>query len=424
MKHVNRTTFTKRFTVQQYRTTLSAALAMPISLVLVAVAMLFAFSTPSHADVPLTWLYSFQDGSDGALPNGDLVVSNGSLVGTTQSGGQYGGGTVFTLPVNGGNDEIIHAFNPKTDISVPLGGLITANGGLYGTASYSPGSKPGGGVFGMLPLYIPFLIWEYVEPTAFNLAPQDGYAPHGSLLFDNGYFYGTTSEGGAFGVGTVFQLGAHETVIHDFSPIPLLQYLPQIIPDGFYPNAGLLQVGNNFFGTAVTGGNLAASGSVPYSIPDAPSLVQGCGLVFELSPPSAPEEAWTETIIHVFNGSPHDGCYPAGRLATDGTNLYGTTLEGGNNSGKGGNGNAGNLPPGAFLGVGTVFSLMPQGGVWKEQILYNFTGYSDGLGPTGDLLFTDPPGIVGVTQSGGSGGYGTVFALSTNDLVISFHSGG
>ena len=240
---------------------------------------------------------------------------------------------------NAGNDWIIHAFNPKTEISVPVGGLISANGVLFGTASESPGSKPGGGFFGLVPFDVPvFTGWGIGESAPFNT--QNGIDPHGNLLFDNGDFYGTMSEGGAFGAGTVFQVGAQgETVIHDFSLTPLVQYLPQqFVFDGFYSTAGLVQVGKNFFGTAVTGGNLSASGSVPYSIPDAPNLAQGCGLVFELSPPSTPEGAWIEAIIHVFNGSPHDGCYPTGRLVTDGTNLYGTTLEGGNNTGTGGNG--------------------------------------------------------------------------------------
>jgi uncharacterized repeat protein (TIGR03803 family) len=48
----------------------------------------------------LTTLYSFTDGNDGALPTAALVQGNdGSFYGTTSSGGQGGGGTVFRLTV-------------------------------------------------------------------------------------------------------------------------------------------------------------------------------------------------------------------------------------------------------------------------------------------------------------------------------------
>jgi uncharacterized repeat protein (TIGR03803 family) len=42
-------------------------------------------------------LYSFNGGSDGAVPTAGLTYVNGKLYGTTGGGGAYGKGTVFAL---------------------------------------------------------------------------------------------------------------------------------------------------------------------------------------------------------------------------------------------------------------------------------------------------------------------------------------
>src|SRR5271165_2499504 len=54
---------------------------------------------------------------------------------------------------------------------------------------------------------------------------------------------------------------------------------------------------------------------------------QGYGAVFSLTPPTAPDTAWTESVIHSFAG--HDGSSP-NALALDAKGvLYGTTNYGG-----------------------------------------------------------------------------------------------
>jgi hypothetical protein len=56
----------------------------------------------------------------------------------------------------------------------------------------------------------------------------------------------------------------------------------------------------------------------------------GCGTVYQLSPPVQKGGAWTETIIHAFQGLPNDGYTPEGGLIIDSLgNLYGTTSLGG-----------------------------------------------------------------------------------------------
>ena len=54
--------------------------------------------TPSGSGWVENILYTFQDGSDGANPNGGLIFDqSGNLYGTTNQGGTGQGGTVFEL---------------------------------------------------------------------------------------------------------------------------------------------------------------------------------------------------------------------------------------------------------------------------------------------------------------------------------------
>ena len=71
----------------------------------------------------------------------------------------------------------------------------------------------------------------------------------------------------------------------------------------------------------------------------------GCGLIFQLSPPTNGQTLWTETILYAFTGGT-DGEYPRDGLVQDGQgNLFGTTVS----SGLCGGG-----------GCGTVFELSPR----------------------------------------------------------------
>ena len=51
---------------------------------------------PSRDDGPFTALYSFRGSPDGEEPMGNLVDLNGTLYGTTPSGGSYQNGTIFS----------------------------------------------------------------------------------------------------------------------------------------------------------------------------------------------------------------------------------------------------------------------------------------------------------------------------------------
>jgi uncharacterized repeat protein (TIGR03803 family) len=85
-------------------------------------------------------LYSFTGGSDGAYPYSHLLVdASGNLFGTASQGGCCGSGTVFEF--SAGTLIPLYEFSAapngtNPDGQIPMGGLITDSAGnLYGTAT-------------------------------------------------------------------------------------------------------------------------------------------------------------------------------------------------------------------------------------------------------------------------------------------------
>lgn len=119
----------------------------------------------------------------------------------------------------------------------------------------------------------------------------------------------------------------------------------------------------------------------------------GCGVVFKLAPRAGGASGWAETVLHHFEGA--DGATPFGGLTMDpsGT-LYGTTQAGGETSDLCGT-------PGQS-GCGLVFQLAPGTGnsPWKYSILHKFSG-TDG-GNSQSTLIIGPAGVLyGTTVYGG-----------------------
>ncbi len=195
-----------------------------------------------------------------------------------------------------------------------------------------------------------------------------------------------------------------------FAAGPKLQVLHTFLggSDGDRPRASLIADSQgNLYGTTPMGGlntNCLNTGQI------------GCGVVFELSPPTKIGGSWRETILYRFTGG-SDGAVPEASLIFDSAgNLYGTTGEGGAFDGV--CNNAVN-----DIGCGVVFELSPQaGGAWTEKTLYAFTGNLDGASPQANVTFDSAGNLYGTTQSGGfcqSGcsepyGYGVVFELTPN----------
>jgi uncharacterized repeat protein (TIGR03803 family) len=136
--------------------------------------------------------------SDGANPFAGLVLSGGTLYGTTHSGGTNDGGTVFSVDTNGTGFAVLHTFTGGSDGDNPYAGLIAAGGTLFGTVGN------GGADYGTV---IAVTTNGTVCTTlhTFTNSPEDGVSPHASLILSGNTLYGT-SGGGTNGSGMVFSL--------------------------------------------------------------------------------------------------------------------------------------------------------------------------------------------------------------------------
>jgi uncharacterized repeat protein (TIGR03803 family) len=342
------------------------------SMTLTAVLAILAVTTfvAGQAAAQESVLYSFLGGGDGGYPRAGLIFDQaGNLYGTSLGGGIIANccGTVFELTPNVGGvwtEKVLHNFTNGDDGGYPYAGLIfDAAGNLYGTTSEGGANKLGT-VFELTPKTGG--VWT--EKVLHSFAGgKDGTDPAAGLIFDAaGNLYGTTAEGGEYRYGTAFELtpaaGGRwtEKILHNFGKDK----------DGNQPVAGLISdAAGNLYGTNIEGG------------------AYGLGTVFELTPNVG--GGWTEKVVHSFNGK--DGGDPAGCLIFDAAgNLYGTT-----NS--------------------TAFELTPKaGGGWAEKILHTFNPYHrDGSFPAAGLIFDAAGNLYGTTSQGGDHtDKGTVFELT------------
>lgn len=322
-------------------------------------------------------LYTFPSGVDAeGTPSFD---SAGNLWGGTFA---FTGnaGTIFELTPSGGGswtEQTVYTF-PPTGVhgNAPYGGVIfDKSGNIYGTTFYggayggSSDGIPGGTVFEL----VKQSGGGYTEKLLHSFGNgSDGYYPFAGLIFDSaGNLYGTSTRGGAYGDGTVFEL-IHQTngqwkekILHNFgSPAPY---------DGQLPYTSLIfDSAGNLYGTTTRGGT------------------DGNGTAFELIPQT--DGRWKEKILLNLEGS--NGDYASSALVFDSTgNLYGATFFGG------------------LYGGGVAYELLPRSdGYWSQSILHNFGNGTDGSGSLGSVTF-NAGHLFGTTQSGGTGEFGTVWEI-------------
>jgi uncharacterized repeat protein (TIGR03803 family) len=328
----------------------------------------------------LMTLYSFgRKSDDGRAPDARLLADGANLYGTTSGGGittgecTTGCGTIFAVTA-GGDEKTVYRFRGGADGSVPLAGLIAVDGALFGTTSSGGGSArcPGGcgTVFKVTPGGKEEIIYRFAGGT-------NGAQPVAGLKALDGALYGTTEYGGARthacfqGCGTIFRLspnGESARIVYRFKGGA----------DGAQPAANLIAVDGALYGTTRYGGGQTSL------------CATGCGTVFRVSKDGA------ERIVHRFAYKPNsdEGAFPAaGLIAFDGA-LYGTTVGGGTE------------------GSGTVFRASASG---TERTIYSFAccGLTmDGRVPDAALIGANGR-LFGTTASGGTGGRGTIFNVTT-----------
>jgi uncharacterized repeat protein (TIGR03803 family) len=321
-------------------------------------------------------LHNFGNGlvtNDGEYPVGKLVEgTDGNYYGTTEEGGADSLGTLFKITPTG-TETILHSFHDgsvSNDGIQPIGGVVLGSNGIFYGVTNSGGTMNDGTVFSLTSAGLVTILHSFGDGTVGG----DGVAPLAGLVVGgDGNLYGTTSQGGTAGVGTVFKITPTGTltILHSFGD-------GTVTNDGSDPVAALV-VGPNgdLFGTTKSGG-VSGNYGVVYQI----ALTGGV------------------TILHKFlDGTvTGDGSDPESQLtsASDG-NLYGTTNLGG-------------------IGAGTVYKITPEGVL---SIVYDFTSASSGsVNPTGGVIQGANGALYGTTGKGGPVSEGTVYELNL-DLPIS-----
>src|SRR5271157_2874864 len=262
-----------------------------------------AVCSATHCPWLASVIYGFSGGADGGSPRyGDIIFDQaGNFYGTTSVGGS-GHGVAYEMSPSGGGwtQNPMYAFGGTPDGANPYGGLVFDNAGnLYGMTTQG-GSAGFGTVFELSPSG-----GGWTEKVIYNFqGGSDGDYPTAGLLIDqSGNLYGSSSDGGTGGGGTVFELtpsGGSWTynLIYSFTGGTRCGPWATLSMDG----AG------NLYGTTVCDG------------------ANNDGNVFELTPSSG---SWTYSSLYDFTGGT-DGKRPYGNVTFDGAgNIYGTASRGG-----------------------------------------------------------------------------------------------
>jgi uncharacterized repeat protein (TIGR03803 family) len=401
-------------------------LVLLMRLLLAAVLALPVFG--AQAGVVFTSLYSFTGTNDGANPYAGLVQgSDGNFYGTTFYGGTNGWGTVFKISTNGALTTL-YSFG-YIDGANPQAGLTQgSDGNFYGTTAWGGTNGGNGTVFKISTNGALTSLYSFT-------GGDDGASPNGLVQGSDGNFYGTTSYGGntnrtyfVQGCGTVFKISPNGflTSLYSFNSTN----------DGDWPEAGLVQGRDgNFYGTTSDGGtngygtvfkvNTNGALTTLYSFGGARpnGLVQGSdgnfygtrkarvssmlgaisyGTVFKASTNGA-----LTTLYSFADGN--DGANPEAGLVqgTDG-NFYGTTEFNGYR--------VFGFDQAGYFGAGTVFKISANGVLTTLYAFGSITNASgaalDGANPSAALVQGTDGSFYGTTGGGGTNDAGTVFRLT------------
>ena len=318
----------------------------------------------------LTTLHSFTDLSDQTFPASPLIQgSDGNFYGTTSGGPGPGDtqfyGTVFRI-TPGGSLSNLWVFSGGDDGAFTSAPLVQGSDGFFYGTTQNGGTSGWGNIFRVSP------VGALTNLVSFDPPPGPSLPYAGLVQGADGNFYGTTGYGGntnggvlaAYGRGTIFRMtpGGIITNLHSFNGA-----------DGWAPYAGLVQgTDGNFYGTTFVGGT---SSNCP----------NGCGTVFRMSQ--------TGSLTTLWSFSKTDGASPyAGVVQGADGNFYGTTTSGGAH------------------GTGTVYRVSSSGSL---TTLWSFTGGADGAAPLAGLVQGSDGNFYGTTPAIGAGHSGTVFRVSS-----------
>ncbi len=331
------------------------------------------------------------------------------LVGGNPQSNQQSNGFLFSTDSSGQNFQVKYDFPVTTFGANPQNlEMMPYNGKLYGTTSR-------GGVYDF------GTIFEYDPATntytkKFDFGPnvsQTGGSPKGSLLLYNNKFYGLGADYGASGAGVIFEWDPATNIYtkkYDLAGA-----------GGSSPQNSLRLFNNKMYGTTASGGT------------------SNIGVVFEWDPAT---NIFTKLVDMNGSGAGTYGWTLYSNVTAYNNKLYCMTQQGGQNnfgtllmidpllaygsntiilkhfdntSGGAANNNEmivynnklyGCLNSGGANGQGTLFELNPAGNVFTKLADFNYT--ATGGGPQGRLVQNGSK-FIGLCSSGGINGTGTVY---------------
>ena len=248
----------------------------------------------------LNILYTFTDGTDGALPMAPPVEGpDGNYYGTTCPGcnGEGGYGSIYKITPSG-IFSLLYAFDNAhgANPNDPL--VFGADGNFYGTTEFG-GANGAGEVFKISPAGVPALL------HSFDAA--NGELPIAPLIqASDGNFYGTTTNGGTHGYGVVFRMSpaGKFSIVHEMNGTS----------DGGAPYAGLVQATDgNLYGVNSSGGAIG------------PGCPAGCGTIYRIT------SKGVYSVVYNFDQTTGETPYSTMFQHTNGI-LYGMTNQGGTGS--------------------------------------------------------------------------------------------
>ena len=302
-------------------------------------------------------LYHFGLSTTGFRPTGGVIkATDGKLYGATVIGGTNGNGIVFSVNTDGNSYTVLHQFNNSEGYE-PSGKLLEASDGkLYGACRW--------GISNSGILYRINKNGSGFEVIFQFSGSSDGYSPVGSLVEDAaGVLYGTCFYSSTVS-GSVFKINKNGT---GYSTLRLFSGSGG---DLGYPYNGVRLLKGYLYGACGYGGSEGKGGL--YRI-----RTNGSGY----------------QVLHDFVAADGSENLPVGTpyIANNGK-IYGTVAFGGPSD------------EGAIYRIDSVGT--------NYTVLHRFSGFTDGAYPWGGMIQASDGLMYGSTQTGGSGGGGTIFRLN------------
>jgi hypothetical protein len=291
---------------------------------------------PSQAD----------ENSVGSIPSESFTVLGNATTTTTSSTTTY---SDFACPSPQRGFHDLHDFSSSAG---PSGLAIDTAGKLYG--AFANGGSYGAG-----------LLYDFTQRAGHwfvsllysFLGGSHGSSPNGAMVGPSGALYGA-AQGGIQTCG--YNGSSYCGLIYEAEPSANVcsTALCSWNETTIYQFTGNSDAWGGIVTAFDSAGNLYGIGG---------GGAYGAGAVFELSPSGG---GWTEKILYSFAGG-NDGWGPNSLLLGHDGNLYGTAEGGNDDCGYG------------YTSCGVVFQLVPLGSGWTENVIYSFTGTTDGFGPGG-----------------------------------------